>query len=139
MDAVKAKEIMKSPIITASASASVEEIARIMRDREIGGVVIEKGGKLCGIITRKDIVYKVVAEGKDPKKVKAEEIMSKPLITVDANDNLTEIARKMGKHDIRRVVVVNRGQPVGVISDKDVLRVAPEIIEILSEYLRILR
>jgi len=138
MDEIKAKEIMKFPIITAHASSSIEEIAKIMRDNKIGGVVIEKNGKLVGIITRKDIVYKVVAEGKDPKKVKAEEIMSSPLITVNSEDTLVEIARKMGKHDIRRVVVVEGNQPVGIISDKDVLKVAPEIIEILSEYLRIL-
>ncbi len=138
MDSVKAKDIMKVPLITAPESTSVMEIAQIMRDRKIGGIIVERAGKLSGIITRKDIIYKVVAEGRNPEKVRAGEIMSSPLITVDSNATLTEIARIMGKHDIRRVVVTDKGVPAGIVSDKDVLRVAPEIIEILSEYIRIL-
>ena len=138
MEEIRAREIMKSPIITAPASASVEEIAKIMRKNRIGGVVIEKEGEMVGMITRKDIVFKVVAEGKKANEIKAEEIMSSPLITVDSDAPLTDIAKIMAKHDIRRVVVVENGRPVGVVSDKDVLRVAPEVIEVLSEYLRIL-
>ena len=139
MSEVKAKDIMKSPIITASSSTTVDKIAKIMKVNGIGGVVIEKDGKLIGIVTKSDIIFRVVAEEKDPKKIKAEDIMSSPLHTVDVETSLVDIARKMAKENIRRIVVTRNNRPVGVLSDRDILKVAPEVIEVLSEYIRILR
>ncbi|MBR9679782.1 MAG: CBS domain-containing protein [Candidatus Altiarchaeota archaeon] len=139
MDEIRARDIMVSPIITVNKSETVDRIAKIMKSKDIGSVVVKNKHDFIGILTKQDIVWRVVATGKNPKTISAEEVMSSPLVCVDISESMTKIARKMAKQDVRRVIVTDGGKQVGLISDKDIVRVAPEVIEILSEYVRILR
>ena len=76
-----------------------------------------------GIITERDIIKKVVAEGKNQAEVKAQEVMSSPIITVDYEDFLFDAILLMVKHNIRRVVVKKGEEIVGVLEDKDIISI----------------
>jgi len=87
-----------------------------MRDLNIGAVPVVDGERPVGIITDRDIVLRCVAEEKDATKVKASEIMTKKLITVNPEINVKEAAKIMAEHQIRRLPVVENGKLVGIVS-----------------------
>ncbi len=139
---IRVSEIMTPNIISVEPKASVAEVAEIMDKHEIGSVLVRSGDKIVGIITERDIIKRCVSKMRDrlPKEVRAEEIMTKNLITIDKDADIFEAAKIMSDHNIRRLIVVNHsGKPVGIISMKDILREAPHIWFILSERLKLAR
>ncbi len=96
-------------------------------------VILNDNGDLVGIVTDGDIVRKVVAEDKRPSDVKAAEVMSSPVATIDGESDLAQAAREMRSKGVRRLVVLHRGRPVGVISMSDIISVFPEVLDVLSE------
>jgi CBS domain-containing protein len=96
--------------------STVAEAAKIMRSEHVGSVLVQDGPKVLGIITQRDLINKVVADGKNPAEVKASSVMSSPLITVDKNDSLDRAMTLMQENDIRRVVVLDKdGKPYGIL------------------------
>ncbi len=124
---------MSSPIVAVDINTDIEETTKIMVSRNVGSVLVSDGNKYKGIITKKDIV-RLVSEGKNPRKVLAKEVMSFPLKKVEASANVIEVIRTMAKEGLRRLVVYEGRQPVGVISDKDIVGVTPNVIDLLVEY-----
>ncbi len=137
--ALKVKEVMNSPIITAFPDEDVVSLAKKMRDYEIGSVIIvNDDGDIVGIVTDGDVIRKVVAEGKSPRGVRASEIMSSPVAAVDDESDLAQAAREMRSKGVKRLVVLHNGKPVGVISMSDIISVFPEVLEVLSEKARMI-
>ena len=99
---------------------TITEAAVIMDKRKIGSVLIEENGKVIGIMTERDILKKIVAKGENPNKVTVKEIMSSPLITIDANAELSVASSIMEKNNIRRLVVTDNKEIVGIITTRDV-------------------
>ncbi|MDG6220174.1 MAG: CBS domain-containing protein, partial [Candidatus Thermoplasmatota archaeon] len=97
--------------------------------------MIVKEDKPLGIVTERDILAKIVAAGKKPEKVKLADIMTSPLITVTPNADITEVARLMAKHNVRRLGVVSQEQLVGIITTADIMSVSTHLIS-TSEDLR---
>lgn len=127
------KEAMKMNPLTVKPHTSVEEVAIIMRDTGIGNcIVVDK--KPIGIITESDIIKKVVAENLNARKVKVEKIMSSPIIVIDPYSPLEEAMKTMGKCNIRRLPVVEKGKLIGVITHKDISRISPILHEISREW-----
>ncbi|MEM3389847.1 MAG: CBS domain-containing protein, partial [Thermoproteota archaeon] len=79
----KVRDVMSSPVVSVLPTDSVFEAASKMMSHGVGAVVIESGGRPEGIVTERDLIRRVLMEGKDPKKVACREIMSKPLVTID--------------------------------------------------------
>jgi len=132
------RDVMSSPVITISEDASAQEAAKLMKESDIGCIIVStKDGKPVGIITEKDIVTRVVAENIRPSEITAKEIMSTPLITIDAEKTISEAAREMNRYDVRRLAVMYKGQLVGIITSEDILSVTPELIEIIQERAKI--
>lgn len=132
------KDVMSSPVITVGEEASAHEVAKIMRDNNIGCVIVStRDGKPVGIITEKDLVTRVVAENIHPSEITAKEVMSTPLITIDAEKTISEAAKEMNHYDVSRLAVMYKGNLVGVITSKDILSVTPELIEIIQEKAKI--
>ena len=103
---------------------TVEQAARLMKKEDVGPIpVIEnrQSKKLLGIVTDRDLAVKVVAEGRDNKKTKVEEIMTRNPITCHPNDDLQVALDAMAQHQIRRVPVVDdQGRISGIIAQADV-------------------
>lgn len=103
---------------------TVEQAARLMKKEDVGPIpVIEnrQSKKLLGIVTDRDLAVKVVAEGRDNKKTKVEEIMTRNPVTCHPNDDLQVALDAMAQHQIRRVPVVDdQGRIIGIIAQADV-------------------
>jgi CBS domain-containing protein len=132
------KDVMSSPVVTLDEDATSNKVANIMDENELGCVIVtNKKGQPVGIITERDLVIRVLAKNLKPDAVKAEEIMTSPLVTIEPEATISEAARRMSRLNIRRLGVIYKGNLVGVVSSKDILGVMPELIEIIQERTRI--
>ena len=132
------KDVMSSPVVTADEDMMLSDVARLMKKHNIGCVIVStKNGKPVGIITERDIVERVVAKDIRPGEVRAKEIMSAPLVTIDSEKTISDGAKGRSRRNIRRLAVMYKGELAGIISSKDILAVTPELIEIIQEKARI--
>jgi signal-transduction protein with cAMP-binding, CBS, and nucleotidyltransferase domain len=132
------KDVMSSPVVTAEEDQTTDKVAVAMDKEGLGAVIVtNKQGKSIGIITERDLVIRVIAKNMKPDGVKAKEIMTTPLVTIEPEATVSDAARRMNRLDIRRLGVFYKGNLVGIVSDKDLLGVMPELIEIMQERSRI--
>lgn len=133
------RDVMSSPVVTIDENETADKAAMNMDMKDLGAVIVQnKAGKSIGIITERDLVIRVVAKNLKPDTVKAKEIMTTPLVTIEPEATISDAARRMTRLDIRRLGVVYKGNLVGIISSKDVLGVMPELLEIYQERERII-
>jgi malate dehydrogenase (oxaloacetate-decarboxylating) len=112
-------------------NATVYEASKIMKAHDVGSVIVKLNDQPVGIVTERDILLKVVGEGKDPKKVKVGEIMSSPLITVKADDTIEEALKKMSIYGFRRLPVVGKnGKIVGMFAQRFLIRPTEEELKL---------
>ena len=134
----RAREIMTPDPTCVRASQTVREAAQLMADKGVGSLPIcGEDDRLKGMITDRDIVVKVLAEGKDPRAVTAGELAQGEAVTIGADDEATEIMNTMARHKVRRLPVIDGHTLVGIISQADVARALPEpqvgdLVEALS-------
>ena len=132
------KDVMSSPVITIEENTPAHRAAELMEKHDYGCIIVaNKEGKPLGIITERDLVVRILAKNVKPDTLKACEVMTSPLITIEPDTTISEAARRMSRLNIRRFGVIYRGQLIGLVSSKDVLGVMPELIEIIQERARI--
>jgi CBS domain-containing protein len=118
----KVEDIMvRSLIIFTKPERRVSRAIETMVQRGIGSILVYDG-KDWGTVTRKDIMEKVLALGKDPKAVRCSEIMSKPLITIDRGADVKEAVELMTQKGFRRLGVTEKGKVVGLVSNRDIIK-----------------
>jgi CBS domain-containing protein len=119
--ATLAKDLMTAEPSCCTAAATLDQVAKLMVQNDCGEIpVVDVGEKLIGVITDRDIVCRVVADGKNPMAHTAEQYMSQPVLSVTAETPLPDIMQMMEKHQIRRLPVVDAdGCCVGIISQAD--------------------
>ena len=121
--AKKITEVMSSNPCAIDADKPVAYAAKMMRDEDVGLAPVVEGDRLVGTLTDRDIVTRVVAEGKDPQTVTVREVASTDLVTIDPEQDLDEALRLMASHQVRRLPVVEEdGRLVGVVAQADVAR-----------------
>lgn len=113
---LKAHNVMTGSLVTCSPDDSVAEAARMMRDRNTGDVLVTDDGKLMGIVTDRDIAVRVAAKQLDPAQVPVRSFMSKRVVTGQPTWDLDKIAKTMGRHQVRRLPIVDKGMLVGIVS-----------------------
>jgi CBS domain-containing protein len=132
------KDVMSSPAVTVQESVTANKIADLMSKHDYGCIIVSsKDGKPIGIITERDLVVRVLAKNAKPDTVKAKDVMTAPLMTIEPDATISEAARRMSRLNIRRLVVIYREKLVGIVSSKDVLGVMPELLETMQEKARI--
>jgi CBS domain-containing protein len=110
------RDVMTTNLVTCPPSAPLKDAAGYMRDRDIGDVLVVDDGSICGIVTDRDIVVRCVAEGGDPRSAKVGDVCSADLTTISSDAPIEEAARIMRDNALRRLPVVDRGKPVGIVS-----------------------
>jgi CBS domain-containing protein len=121
--AVTAREIMTADPVCVRSSDSVLDAAMRMAELDIGSLPIcGEDNKLKGLITDRDIVVKVIAEAKDPRAVHVGELAQGEAITVGADDSAEEILATMRQHQVRRLLVTDGHDLVGIVALADVAR-----------------
>ncbi len=110
------RDAMVPEPLTLEASASAQEAGQRLSDPAVRAVLVCANGRLVGVITRKTLVRKVVASGRDPRSTPLGEIAEPPVFTLEAGLDLDEAFRALEQHDLERVPVVEDGRLVGVLS-----------------------
>lgn len=132
------RDIMSSPVIAIGEDAPANRVAELMDKHDLGCIIVtNKEGRPLGIVTERDLVVRVLAKNAKPDTLKANEVMTSPLITIEPDATISDAARKMSKLNIRRLGVIYKKQITGLLSSKDILGVMPELIEIIQERARI--
>ena len=116
----KIQDVMTKQVFTVNEDASIREIARLMRDEKIGDVLVtDAAGKLCGIITDRDVVVRAVAEGNDIDSLRAKDICTDQMVTLEPQSSVDEAVKLMTDRAIRRLPVVENEVPVGIVTIGD--------------------
>lgn len=117
------RDAMTSSPRNVDPSTPVVEAAQLMKSEDVGSLPVVESGRLVGMVTDRDIVLRVVAEGNDAKTATVGEIASKDLVTIDPQQDLDEALRLMAQHQVRRLPVVEEdGRLVGILAQADVAR-----------------
>ncbi len=115
-------------------STTVQEVAQIMREDDVGAVLVIESGQPCGIITDRDITIRCVGLGLDPSILPAESIMSRGVETIRKDQGIYDAAQKMRRAQVRRLAIVDdSGNAVGLISFDDVFALLSEEIGSLKD------
>jgi CBS domain-containing protein len=116
------RDLMTSNPATCESSTTVVEAAKHMAQKDVGPIPVVDGDRLVGIVTDRDIVLRVVAEGRDPSSTKVGDIASKQLETVSPDEDLDSALRKMASAQVRRLPVVENERLVGIVAQADIAR-----------------
>jgi signal-transduction protein with cAMP-binding, CBS, and nucleotidyltransferase domain len=136
--------IMSRKIEAIDVSESAEDAARKMRDKKISSLVVldktKKGGEPLGIVTERDLVYKICAHGSSGKDVRVQEIMSSPIATIDPRSTVEGAADLMLSNKVRHLLVVNVDKtPIGIVAPTDLNKYLRSNIDMDEVNARILK
>jgi CBS domain-containing protein len=132
---MKVKDVMSNRVVTCAPGISVAAAAKIMRDEDVGSIIICDSKKPIGIATREDITNKVAAADKQASKVLIKEIMNSPVVSAAPDDTLSEVAKRMSKYGYERLPIKQLNKIVGFVSVRDLLRVAPGLLDMMKEHM----
>jgi CBS domain-containing protein len=110
------REVMTADPRTIEAGATCVDVAREMRDGDVGSLVVVENGAVAGIVTDRDIVVRVVADGTDPSSAKVRDAATMSPVTLTVDQSVDDAIRTMREQDVRRVPVVQDGRPAGIVS-----------------------
>ncbi|MBN1235638.1 MAG: CBS domain-containing protein [Methanotrichaceae archaeon] len=137
---IPVRDIMTRPVITAEADLDILSAAKKMGKANVGSLIIVSSDKPAGILTERDLVKKVIAQGADPRNLKAAEIMSSPVVSIEPDASLREAAALMLRSGVKRLPVISNGKLVGIITDTDLVSGSSlGLNEILSDLLEMHR
>jgi len=130
---IKVADAMTNKPVMASSELTVTECAKLMRKYAVGSLLVKEGKDIIGILTEFDFVTKVVAKGKNPDDLVARDIMEKNLITISMDKDIYDAMMDMRRNDIRRLPVKDDGNIVGFLTMKDILKIEPQLFDLLVE------
>lgn len=117
------RDIMTKPVVVIRSSATVQNAILLMRAKRVRSLIVEKTAAIpYGIVTEKDIVFKVIAPGNDPEFVRVRDIMRQPCIQVSVNATVQEVAQVLADAGIHRAPVIEHDELLGIVSVTDILR-----------------
>jgi CBS domain-containing protein len=112
------KDIMTPNPVTCPRDATFTDVARMMKERDIGAVIVQDGERVSGIVTDRDLVVRGLAEGRDTKTTVGD-ITSTDIVTLSPDDDVSKAVEMMRSRAVRRLPVVEKGRPVGIVSIGD--------------------
>jgi CBS domain-containing protein len=124
------------PLFHVPPTASVREVVRTMSARNVGAIAVLDAGKLVGIFSERDVLTRIVAEGRNPDDTRVDSVMTKNLIVAAPTDDINEALQKMHECNCRHLPVVQGGNLVGMISIRDLLQVDDDANRAKASFLR---
>jgi signal-transduction protein with cAMP-binding, CBS, and nucleotidyltransferase domain len=129
---VTVADAMTEKPITVTPAMTVQECAQLMTRKKVGSVVVQERGNFVGILTERDITRKVVAEGLSARK-KVKDAMSIEMLTIEPDKDIFDALALMRDADVRHLPVVSDGRLLGLVTMKDVLKIEPDLFDILVQ------
>lgn len=123
MDNTFVNQVMSKNVVTADKSTTIQESAEKMRKSKVGCVIVTENSKPVGIVTERDFVTKVAAEGR-PLFTEISEVMSSPLITIDQEDTIWEASEMMKEKAIHKLPVIEDEKVLGIITTTDIVKIS---------------
>lgn len=130
-------DAMTKGLISIKPEATIAACAKKMISKGVGGILVLENNELKGIVTEKDMVEKIVAKGKDPRKSSVKEIMSRKIVSISPEEDLYEAMITMRDEEVRRLPVLNNKKPIGLLTAKDILRIEPSLFDLIVEKMSI--
>jgi CBS domain-containing protein len=124
------------PLFHVPSTASVRDVARTMSERNIGAIAVLDSGKLVGIFSERDVLTRIVAEGRNPDDTRVDSVMTKDMIVAAPADDINDALQKMHERNCRHLPVVQGGNLVGMISIRDLLQVDDDANRAKATFLR---
>lgn len=119
---VPVKMVMSKKILKVREGTKIKKVAELMRDKQVGSVLISDGNSYAGIVTDADVVRRLVAEGLDPETTPVEKVMTTPLLAIEADRSVVDANDIMDQEHVRHLGVIENGKIIGVLSVRDLLR-----------------
>ncbi len=123
-------------LVYARPADTVRDVARTMSDRHVGAIAVLDAGKLVGIFSERDVLTRIVAEGRDPESTRVDSVMTRDIMVANPTDDINEALQKMHACNCRHLPVVLSGNLVGMISIRDLLRVDDDANRAEASFLR---
>lgn len=127
------RDVMSKNVKTARPNSTINEVVRKMNKFEIGSIIIAENEKPVGIITERDILRRVLEVTVAAEAMKAKEIMSSPILTIDSQATTEEAATLMNSKRIKKIPVLENGKLIGIVTSTDIVRNEPRLVETLSK------
>ena len=115
------KDFVRSNLLKLDASSTVLEAAKLMKENDAGSVLVTVNGEPVGIVTERDILYKVAADDLVASRVPLKDVMSTTIFSTHSDTPITEALKLMAKHHIRRLLVTRKARPIGMVSQRSIL------------------
>lgn len=123
MDNTFVSQVMSKNVLTVEKSTSLQEAAQNMKKSNVGCVIVIENGKPLGIVTERDFVTKIAAEGR-PLFTDISEVMSSPLITIDPEETIWEASEIMKEKRIHKLPVKENEQIIGIVTTTDIVKIS---------------
>jgi CBS domain-containing protein len=116
---MKLREIMSTPAVTVDADSPVTTAARLMRDSDIGDVIVLSNGNVTGMVTDRDLAVRVVASGRDPAQTMTGEVASTDVHSLSPDDDVEKAIALIREFAVRRIPILEGDEPVGIVTIGD--------------------
>ena len=132
VEGLTVRDIMVTDVKTIEPEDPAIKAVEIMTENNIGSVIVTGPTReVIGIITERDLITRVLAKRLDPSKVKATDIMSRPVITIEPDAPVSEVVNIMREKGIGHIPVVENGRVIGIVAEADIAFIAPEYLQLL--------
>tara|TARA_Y100000310_G_C20609720_1_gene777377 strand:+ start:963 stop:1400 length:438 start_codon:yes stop_codon:yes gene_type:complete len=125
-------QVMTRDVLTASPTSNIIDCAKLMAEKELGSTVILDEGKVIGILTEQDLARKVLALSIDPHTTNVEDVMTKDVSTIAPEQDVYYAMVQMGQNKIKHLPVIKDNKLQGIISFKDVIKIQPDLIDLIN-------
>lgn len=123
------QEAMTKDPVTINAEESVTFAAKLMRKKCIGSLIVVREKQVLGIVTERDLVHRVLASTQNPNTVFMTDVMTAPVVTISQREDVASAAKLMKEKGIRRLVVIDQQELVGVLTTDDLTRNLMQVVE----------
>ncbi|MCK5629463.1 MAG: CBS domain-containing protein [Nanoarchaeota archaeon] len=130
---IKIHDAMTHNPVNVSPDTHLQECASVMANTHVGALLIKEGDQVVGIVTEQDIVRKAVFNDMSPSKTLVKDIMETHLVKIGPKDDVVKALQLMGNLNVRHLPVFDGEEFVGLITTKDVLKIEPQLFELLAE------
>lgn len=130
---LRVEDVMVKEVVKIDADVTIQEAAGVMNKFEIGCLIAVGKGRVSGILTERDLLKRVIAEGKDASKIRVRDIMTSPLVVAEPKMDLGEAVKLMLQMKIKKLPVVNGKRLVGLLSLTDIARFQPQMMALVKQ------
>lgn len=133
---IKVGDVMTRKFVSVKSNVSVRDCAKLMMKKHVGSLIISDGQKLSGILTEGDILL-AVAKGIDMKKTNVAKIMTKKVIGINPSKDIYDALALMKSRKVRWLPILADGNVIGFLTEKDILKLQPDLFDIASQNIKI--